>query len=168
MDELRFPFSALASMGQESCCSNGHTSSVQATIIGHLQSKPATRETEQAQVISPTACSALFSARTTPQPSQNLVERGTLVEPWWNPGGALPQGSPGPPWIFAAAEKAGHSHSTVRWLAAREPRRAFCWKVQMPRATRTTEPGCERRKALNLAPGMCSGGSLCLRRPLSR
>ena len=32
----------------------------------------------------------LFSARTTPQPSQNLVE------PWWNPRGTLPQGRPGP------------------------------------------------------------------------
>ena len=41
-----------------------------------------------AQVISPTACGALFSARTT-QPSQN--PRGTLVEFWWNPG------CPGPP-----------------------------------------------------------------------
>ena len=43
------------------------------------------------QVISPKACGALFSARTTPQPSQNLVE------PWCNPRGTLPQGSPGPP-----------------------------------------------------------------------
>ena len=64
-------------------------------------------------VTSPKACSALFSARTTPQPSQNLVEPcwnpggtlvepwwnpgGTLVEPWWNPRGTLPQGRPGPP-----------------------------------------------------------------------
>ena len=41
-------------------------------------------------MISPTACGARFSARTTPQPSQNLAEpRGTLVEPWWNPGGPL-------------------------------------------------------------------------------
>ena len=45
-------------------------------------------------MISPTECGSLFSARTTPQPSQNLVEpswnpRGTLVEPWWNPGGTL-------------------------------------------------------------------------------
>ena len=47
-------------------------------------------EDKEAQVISPTACGALFSARTTPQPSQNLVEpwwnpSGTAVEPWWNP-----------------------------------------------------------------------------------
>ena len=46
---------------------------------------------KRAQVISPTACGALFSARTTPQPSQNLEE------PWWSPGGTLPQGRPGPP-----------------------------------------------------------------------
>ena len=56
----------------------------------------------KAQVISPTACGALFSACTTPQPSENLVEPlwspdGTLVEPWWNPRGTLPQGRPGPP-----------------------------------------------------------------------
>ena len=38
---------------------------------------------KRAQVISPTACGALFSARTTPQPSQNLVE------PSWNPGKTL-------------------------------------------------------------------------------
>ena len=49
---------------------------------------------KKAQVISPTACGGLFSARTTPQPSQNLVEPwwnpgGTLQEPWWNPGGSL-------------------------------------------------------------------------------
>ena len=46
------------------------------------------------------ACGALFSARTTPQPSQNLVEPwwnpgATLVEPWWNPGGTLVE--PWPP-----------------------------------------------------------------------
>ena len=46
-------------------------------------------------MISPTACGALFSARTTPRPSQNLVEPswnggGTLVEPSWNL-------TPGPP-----------------------------------------------------------------------
>ena len=34
-------------------------------------------------MIPPTARGALFSARATPQPSQNLVE------PWWNPGGTL-------------------------------------------------------------------------------
>ena len=34
---------------------------------------------KKAQMISPTACGAVFSARTTPQSSQNLVE------PWWNP-----------------------------------------------------------------------------------
>ena len=45
-------------------------------------------------MISPTACGAFFRTRTTPQPSQNLVEPwwnpgGILVEPWWNPGGTL-------------------------------------------------------------------------------
>ena len=50
---------------------------------------------KQAQVLSPTACGALFSARTTPQPLWN--PGGTLVEPWWNPRGTLPQGRPGPP-----------------------------------------------------------------------
>ena len=63
-----------------------------------------------AQVISPTACGALFSAGTTPQPSQSprrtLVKPswnpgGTLVEPRWNPGGTLPQGRPGPPWSLS-------------------------------------------------------------------
>ena len=48
--------------------------------------------------MSPTACGALFGARTTPQPSHHpaaLAEpRGTLVEPWWNPRGTLPQGRP--------------------------------------------------------------------------
>ena len=38
-------------------------------------------------MISPTACGALFSARTTPHPSQNLVE------PWWNSWNL----TPGPP-----------------------------------------------------------------------
>ena len=47
--------------------------------------------TTYAQVITPTACGALFSARATPQPSQNLAE------PWWNPRGTLPQGRPRPP-----------------------------------------------------------------------
>ena len=48
---------------------------------------------KKAQVISPTACGALFSARTTLQPSQNLVE------PSWNPGGTLvePHLRAGPP-----------------------------------------------------------------------
>ena len=46
------------------------------------------------RVISPTACRAPFSARTTTQPSQSLVEaswnpRGTLLKPWWNPRGTL-------------------------------------------------------------------------------
>ena len=49
---------------------------------------------KKAQVISPTARGALFSARTTPQPAE---PRGTLAEPWWNPCGTLPQGRPGPP-----------------------------------------------------------------------
>ena len=48
----------------------------------------------QAQVISPTACGALFSARTTPQPGRTSWN---LVEPSWNPDGTLPQGCPGPP-----------------------------------------------------------------------
>ena len=37
------------------------------------------------QVTSPTACGALAEPH------------ATLVEPWWNPGGTLPQGRPGPP-----------------------------------------------------------------------
>ena len=49
------------------------------------------------QVISPTACGALFgalfSACTTPQPSRTSwnprIPGGTLVEPWWNSGGTL-------------------------------------------------------------------------------
>ena len=54
-----------------------------------LQSCSEPLKKAEAQVISPTACGALFSARTTPQPSQNLMEPswnpgGTLVEPWWN------------------------------------------------------------------------------------
>ena len=42
---------------------------------------------KEAQVISPTACGALFSDRTTPQSSWN--PGGSLVEAWWNPGGTL-------------------------------------------------------------------------------
>ena len=38
-------------------------------------------------MISPTACGALFSART--HPAALAEPRGTLVEPWWNPGGTL-------------------------------------------------------------------------------
>ena len=45
-------------------------------------------------MISPPACGALFSARTTPQ---QWNPGGTLVEPWWNPRGTLPQNRPGPP-----------------------------------------------------------------------
>ena len=51
---------------------------------------------KQAQVISPTACRAFFSARTTPQPSQNLVE------PRWNPGGTLVE-----PYLRAAPNHPG-------------------------------------------------------------
>ena len=47
---------------------------------------------------SPTACGALFSARTTPQPSQNLAE------PSRNPGKTFPQGLPGPPRSLSGAE----------------------------------------------------------------
>ena len=42
---------------------------------------PPKKKRKEAQVICPTACGAVFSARTTPQ--QNLVE------PSWNPGGTL-------------------------------------------------------------------------------
>ena len=52
---------------------------------------------------SPTACGALFSARTTPQSSQNLVElwwnpSGTLVEPSWNLTSGPPRTTPEPIW----------------------------------------------------------------------
>ena len=55
------------------------------------------------EVISPTACGAFFSARTTPQPSQNRVEpwwnpRGILVEPSWNLSSGSPQTNPEPIW----------------------------------------------------------------------
>ena len=57
-------------------------------------------------MISPTACGALSSARTTPQPSQNLVEPSwnlTFVEPSWNLGGTFVEPSwnltSGPPRI---------------------------------------------------------------------
>ena len=40
-------------------------------------------------MISPTACGALVSARTTPQPSHSWNPGGTPVEPQWNPGGTL-------------------------------------------------------------------------------
>ena len=47
-------------------------------------------------MISPTDCGALCSARTTPQPSQSLVEPlWNPGEPWWNPRGTLPQDRPG-------------------------------------------------------------------------
>ena len=51
-------------------------------------------------MISPTACGALFSARTTRPCSPRRTSwnpGGTLVEDWWNSRGALPQGRPGPP-----------------------------------------------------------------------
>ena len=61
---------------------------------------PPAPQQKQAQVISPTARGVLV-ARTTPQPSKNLVEplwnpSGTL-ELSWSPRGTLPQGRPGPP-----------------------------------------------------------------------
>ena len=54
-------------------------------------------------MISPTACGALFSARTTPQPSQNLVEPSwnpgeILVEPSWNLTSGPPRTTPEPIW----------------------------------------------------------------------
>ena len=48
------------------------------------------------QVISPTACGDLCSARTTPQPSQNLVE------PSWNIGGTFVE-----PYLRAAPDHPG-------------------------------------------------------------
>ena len=46
----------------------------------------------------------LFLVLAPPQPSLNLAEpRGTLVKPWWNPRGTLPQGRPGP--LSAVGEK---------------------------------------------------------------
>ena len=74
---------------------------------------PPPKKKKNAQVTSPTACGALSSARTTPQPSQNLVEpwwnpRGTLVEPSWN----LTSGPREPIWaetpkLSAVGEKNG-------------------------------------------------------------
>ena len=58
---------------------------------------------KKGRVRSPTACCALFSARTTlAEPRGTLVEPlwnpgGTAVEPSWNPRGTLPQGRSGPP-----------------------------------------------------------------------
>ena len=72
---------------------------------------------------SPTACGAVFSASTTPQPSWN--PGGTLVElwwnpggePWWNPRGTLPQGHPGPPrslsWLRPRGKTVYEKHK--RW-----------------------------------------------------
>ena len=57
-------------------------------------------KTKEAQVISPTACGALFSARTTPQPSQNLVE------PSWNLTSGPPRTTPEQ--LSAVMEK--HTH----------------------------------------------------------
>ena len=51
---------------------------------------------KKAQVISPTARGALFSARTLAEP------HGTLVEPWWNPGGTLVE-----PYLRAAPDHPG-------------------------------------------------------------
>ena len=48
---------------------------------GVLPPYPPKYKNKLVEVISPTACCALFSARTTPQPSQNLADR-TFVEPW--------------------------------------------------------------------------------------
>ena len=69
---------------------------------------------KQALVISATSCGALFGARTTPQPSQNLVEPswnpgGTLVEPSWNLISGSPRTTPEPIWAetpkLSAVEK---------------------------------------------------------------
>ena len=61
------------------------------------------KNTKQTQVISLTACRALFSARTTPQPSQNLVEPwrnfgGNLMEPSWKLTSGPPRTPPEPIW----------------------------------------------------------------------
>ena len=53
---------------------------------------PPPKNKKKAQVISPTACGALFSTRTTPQPSQNLVE------PSWNLTSGPPRTTPEPIW----------------------------------------------------------------------
>ena len=63
-------------------------------------------------MISPAACGALFSARTTPQPSQNFVE------PRWNPRGTLPQGRPGPPRSLS-----GLRHQSFQLLGKKERKR---------------------------------------------
>ena len=77
----------------------------QLTLQSGLVNRTVAATKQIAQVISPTACGALFSARTTPQPSQ-WNPRGTLVEPWWNPRGTLPQGRPGPPWSLSGLRQA--------------------------------------------------------------
>ena len=74
-----------------------------------------------AQVRSPTACGALCSARTTPQPSQNLAE------PSWNPGGTLVE-----PCLRAAPD-----HPEPIW--AETPKRSAVGKTKT-RTLRTLTP----------------------------
>ena len=81
--------------------------------VGSLSPRPPKKQRKRkkkttTQVISPTACGALFGARTTAAlagPRGNLVEiswnpGGTLVEPSWNPRGTLPQGRPDHPGAY--------------------------------------------------------------------
>ena len=98
----------------------------------------------------PTACSALFSARTTPQPSQNLVQPSknpgkTLLELWRNPCRTLPQGRPGPPRSLSAETpklSAAGKKSRAAW---RRPSRRSSWLWGPGKGMTGTplEPGCD-------------------------
>ena len=83
------------------------------------------RGEKKAQVISPTAYGALFSARTTPQPWQNLGEPwwnpgGTLVAPWWNPSGTLVE----PWWNPRGTFTSGPPRTTPEPICAETPKLA--------------------------------------------
>ena len=77
------------------------------------------KKQQQAQVIFPTACGALFSARTTSQPSQNLVKA------WWNPRGTVPQGRPGPPRSLSGLRPQGFQLLGEKTKGRRDPQKQW-------------------------------------------
>ena len=102
-----------AGMGGDSRSEHAHMAGLWCDL---LSPPPPKKKKKEAQVTSPTACGALFSARTTPQPSQNLVEPWwspgrTLVEPSWNLTSRPPRTTP--ELIWAETPKLDNKHGTT-------------------------------------------------------
>ena len=99
-----------------------------------------------------TACGALFSARTTPQPSEpSWNPGGTLVvEPWWNPRGTLPQGRPGPPRSLSELRP-----QSFQPLGGQKTERT-CGLKGAEKETKTNKKG-ERSPAKLHRPSLCPG-----------